>query len=393
MKHVASNLRRIGPALVGAFIGLLGACAHSPSPPPPDALFHDALFEPPSQVVDPEHVFALNDAMLRYVDGRLRTQSPLRDPRRMLLGELYGEGRLRLRYDASVTRNAAEAFEARAGNCLSLAIMTAAFARQLDFPVTFQSVMVDPVYAHQGGLLLSSGHVNLVLGRLPAGLRSAKDSEDALIVDFLPGADVRRQRTEILATRTVVAMYFNNRAAEALAAGHTADSYWWARAAVQQDPGFAAAANTLAVIYTRRNAPEAAEAALRHALALRPDSSEALSNLATLLRNADRAAEAQAYESRLAALQTRTPFQDFELGRQALTAGDAARARELFRRELRSQPFQDEVNFWAAQADWALGDAESAARHLQTAADYSNDDRTRGRYIAKLERLRQQPVH
>ncbi|MDQ2778667.1 MAG: hypothetical protein M3Y32_03810 [Pseudomonadota bacterium] len=372
---------------------LLAACADRPPISPPEALFHDALFEAPSQPIDPQQVFALNDDMQRYVGTQLRMPSALRDPRRMLMADLYGQGRLRLHYDASITRNAAEAFEARAGNCLSLAIMTAAFARQLDFPVTFQSVTVEPVYAHQGGLLLASGHVNLVLGRLPAGMRSSKEYDDALVVDFLPGFDLRRQHTEALDERTVVAMYFNNRAAEALAAGHTSDSYWFARAAMEQDPSFAVAANTLAVIYTRRNAPQAAEAALRYALAIRPESVEALSNLAALLHQAGRLAEAEIYATRLAALQTRTPFQDFELGRKALAAGDATRARELFRRELRSQPYQDEVNFWAAQADWALGDAEAAARHLQTAADYSNDGRTRGRYIAKLERLRSLQTH
>ena len=306
----------------------------------------------------------------------------------MLLADLDGEGPLRLRYDGSSTRNAAEAFDARAGNCLSLAIMTAAFARQLDVPFTFQSVEVEPVYALQGGLLLSSGHVNLVLGRLPAGMRWQKKFDDALIVDFLPGSDLRRQRTEALRTETVMAMYFNNRAAEALSVGRLADGYWLARAALQQDPGFAAAVNTLGVIYSRRGAPHAAETAWRHALVLQPDGSAALSNLARLLRDSGRGAEAQRFEARLAALQTRTPFQDFELGRQALQAGDAVRARELFERELRAQPFQDQVNFWAAQADWALGDAESAVRHLQTAAEYSNDDLTRGRYIAKLARLR-----
>jgi transglutaminase-like putative cysteine protease len=52
---------------------------------------------------------------------------------------LYQPDQIRLEYDAAVTRNAAQAFEARTGNCLSLVIMTAALARELGLTVRYQS--------------------------------------------------------------------------------------------------------------------------------------------------------------------------------------------------------------------------------------------------------------
>ena len=76
-------------------------------------------------------MFALSDEMRRYL--RTELAGPIRAKGRQsgLIEALYGKGQLKLDYDSSMTRNAAQAFAARSGNCLSLVIMTAAFAKEL----------------------------------------------------------------------------------------------------------------------------------------------------------------------------------------------------------------------------------------------------------------------
>ena len=51
--------------------------------------------------------------------------------------------------------------------------------------------------------------------------------------------------------RTVVAMFMNNRAVEALVQGRTNDAYAWAREAMRHDPSFIGAHNTLGTVYLR----------------------------------------------------------------------------------------------------------------------------------------------
>jgi hypothetical protein len=46
-------------------------------------------------------------------------------------------------------------------------------------------------------------------------------------------------------------MYLNNRAAERYTLGLIDDAYWWARAAIIQDPRFLSSYNTLGIIYQR----------------------------------------------------------------------------------------------------------------------------------------------
>ena len=75
-----------------------------------------------------------------------------------------------------------------------------------------------------------------------------------------------------------------------------------------------------------------------------------------------------------------------------MDSGDFPQARDHFLRELRMQPYQDEVHFWAAQAYWQLGQAGQARRHLGQAVENSANRDTHDRYAAKLEGLRQRAI-
>ena len=367
---------------------LLAACASRPPARPVAELLHDELFAPSHEVIDAEGVFTLSDDMRRYAAAELQASARTRDPRHALIDALYSRSQLGLSYDASVTRSAAESYAARAGNCLSLVIMTASFAKHLGLPVSYRSVLVDDLYTRHGDLYMASGHVNLVLERLPSRSLFVAQRTSALTIDFLPQEELRGHRSVPLAEHTIVSMFMNNRAAEALTQGRLDDSYAWAREAVRQDPEFAAAVNTLGVVYMRAGHLRQAEAALRAVLVREPDHVSALSNLVLLLQRAGRQDESQALGERLAQLQPNPPFHFFDLGRKAMNEGDFRRARQLFARELRHQPDQHEVHFWAAQADLRLGDAAGAASHLRQAMDNSPTRDGHDLYATKLDRLR-----
>jgi Tfp pilus assembly protein PilF len=379
---------------------LLGCAQVGQPPAAPTALFQDAAFQSPHPPVPTaQDLFRMSPDMLAYAKrelGRARSSTDVvTDPRRVLINALYNTQRMQLQYDASRTRDAAEAFAARAGNCLSLVIMTAAFAKHLDLPVAYQAVEAPAFYSRSAGLTMASHHVNLVLA--PPGprgwsARSISRGMEALTVDFLPQDELRGQRTALLQEATIVAMFLNNRAVELLAEQQVDSAYAHARAALLHDPGFMAAANTLGVIYLRREQFSAAETTFAHVLQSEPDDLSALNNQARLLARLGRPAEAERLQQHLARLQPLAPFQQLQDGREAMQQGDYARARDLFENELRLQPYQEEAHFWAAQAYWQLGDRQRTARHLAQAAEYSTTRSGHDRYAAKLAQLRgQQP--
>ena len=367
----------------------LAACASAPPLAPASGLLQDDLLAASPTAIRADDVMAPSPAMKQFVEQLRKTPLKGRDLRHLLIDALYKPDQLALQYDSSATRNAAQAFEARAGNCLSLVLMTGTLAKALGMPVTYQAVVGEDSFSRQGDTLFASGHVNLMLGRAPhMGQHLMRDAEREMTIDFLSQQDLVGQRVTPISETTVLAMFMNNRAAEALSAGLTEQSYWWARAAVLQDPGFVPGINTLAVVYMRIGQVDLAERALRHALAADPRQTSALANLVQILEGDGRVAEARMLAQRLASLQPHAPFKALDQGRLALAAGDAARARKLFTEELRQQPYQHEVHFWLAQVNHQLGDDSKAAHHLALAAEYATTRSGQDLYAAKLATLR-----
>ena len=228
--------RRVCTALTALLTALalqLAACT-TLTPPAAAPLLNDALFNHPARPAEADSALALDDTMRAYLRGPLSRGVGLKGKARTLTDALYGQHQLQLQYDAGFTRNAAQAFAARSGNCLSLVLMTAAFARELGLEVVFQSARLDDAFSRSGDLTLRSGHVNLVLGPRPAasGWQSVTYGPDPnrLQVDFLPPDELRGLRTVPISEATVLAMFMNNRAAEALQRRQTADAYAWVRA-------------------------------------------------------------------------------------------------------------------------------------------------------------------
>jgi hypothetical protein len=127
---------------------LLSGCAHVEEPSAPRggvaSLLNDGAFAAPTRPVDAGSLFDLSPAMQRHLDSApfkalLREHGKTKG----LVYALYDTNELKLDYDSSYTGTAAETYAARQGNCLSLVIMTAAFARRLDLSVRFQDVQIE----------------------------------------------------------------------------------------------------------------------------------------------------------------------------------------------------------------------------------------------------------
>jgi Tfp pilus assembly protein PilF len=371
---------------------LLTGCASVPSPAPTADLYRDASFAPPSRPVSTDDLFTLSPEMRAYLHSpAFSSLVRSRGQEYGLLEALYNGSKtgLKLDYDASITRNAAETYRERAGNCMSLVIMTAAFAKELDMRVNYQSVIIDDSWSRHGGLYLLSGHVNLVLGLRPVNQLSGTDVDRSLVVDFLPDARASKRYTRPLDEEEIVMMYQNNRAAESLVEGKIDDAYWWARAATSGNPRMALAYNTLGVVYERHGDLAMAEKAYRAALSREPENVVALRNLEPVLMALGRPEEAKEVAQRVAKIEPIAPFQYFNQGVTAYQQGKYSAAKDLFAREVKRAPYYDEFHFWLAASLLQLGEIGEAREQLSLAADTSTRKDTRNLYNAKLAHLRQ----
>jgi tetratricopeptide (TPR) repeat protein len=372
---------------------LLTACAALP-PPVATALLQDALFDHPPRPVEADAALALDDSMRGYLRDTLAGSMQRQGKARALTDALYAGKALRLDYDATYTRTAAQAFAARSGNCLSLVLMTAAFARELGLEVTFQSAWLDDAYSRGSDLTLRSGHVNLVIGPRPDawGWRSFSTGPDPnrLQVDFLPPDALRGLRTTPIAEQTVLAMFMNNRAAEALLRHRAAEAYAWAREALRTDPGFVPAWNTLGVVYQQAGHLAPAAAAFEQVLAQDGRQVAAMWNLAQVLQAQGRDDDAARWTARRQAIEPVAPFFAQQQGEAALARGAHAEARDWFQREQRLTGESHELHFLLAQAHLGLGAWDQARHALQQAISSSPSVGQQARYAGKLARLQVQ---
>jgi tetratricopeptide (TPR) repeat protein len=309
------------------------------------------------------------------------------DRRRQLIDAL-SRGDLKLEYDAESTRTAAQAFDARSGNCLALVLMTAAFAKEMGLTLHYQQLVGAEAWSRADQLYIGIGHVNLRLDdpsiRSPLNLSDA----NAMIVDFLPSVDARMLNTTLISERRVIAMYLNNRAVEVLTTGKVDAAYWWAREAIRTDPEMLGAYVTLGVIYRRHGRPAWADAALSRVAEREPANVYAMTNRVLTLRDLGRGAEAAALAKRLEELDPQPPFKYFNEGLAAYRAGRIDVAQRLFKKEVARAPYHHEFEFWLAVTYVEQHDVERAAVHLRRAKDASTTRKDHDLYAGKLERLK-----
>ena len=124
---------------------VLSGCAHvgqdAASTGRVAALLNDAAFTPPAARIDTDDLFALSPDMRSHLNS-MQFRALVREHGQTygLMHALYDPRELQLDYDATHTGTAAETYAARKGNCLSLVIMTAAFARAMNMNVRCRQV-------------------------------------------------------------------------------------------------------------------------------------------------------------------------------------------------------------------------------------------------------------
>ena len=373
--------------LLIAFV--LGGCATAPTnAPDTSVLLQDALFAPPTDKITTDGLFDSSPAMKAYLRSTDFKHMARRGGALGLIDALYTRGQLQLEYDTTATRGAAETFDSKSGNCLSLVIMTAAFARELGLIPLFQVVEAGDTWTRSGELYMSNDHVNLLLGRRSGRMNGLDDTAGLLMVDFLPPEEMTGFRVKRIGEEMVLAMYLNNRAAEALAENRIDDAYWWARKAVADYPHYTPAINTLGVVYQRRERADLAERAYRFALKQDPDSDVTMYNLVPLLAKTGQHEESQRLAKRLASIRAVPPFHHFRSGIEAMRRGDYELARDLFQKEVRRAPYYDEFNYWLGMAYLKLGDHKAAREQLELAVKNSSVGGTRNKYAAKLRHMK-----
>lgn len=290
-----------------------------------------------------------------------------------------GEGGLGFQYRSHPTLTAAEAFEQRKGNCLSLVNLFVALGRSVGLRVFFVEVEDFETYYRYEGTIVRSTHVvgGVVIG---GELRT---------VDFLPDRDKRYRQLRIISDQRALAHYYNGTGAEAMLDGDLERAAALFRLAVDTDPEFAGGWNNYAIFARRDGRLGDAIGLLERALRIDSHFLPAMENLSGYYRMDGRPEEAARMEERALDEKTRNPYYLTHQALSRLGKGDLDEAEKLLRRARRLDRSVPDVHLMLGRVELARGHEEKAEAHFAKARKLSQDlsPRFRQQVDDKIRRL------
>ena len=337
-----------------AAVATLAGCSFLTIAPAASELpWHDQRFgyDPALVDVSGADVFRLDPQLAALLaDPAVMRLNPYARSKR-LLTLIFGPNRDQFAYEAGHSTIAAQTWQRRRGDCISLTILAYSAAKALRLDAQIQEVRVPAVYVRRAGIEYVNHHVDMRISLPP---RVAMDSPSHLIIDFDPNALAGLPGFR-LSDEEVVARLYSNLGAEALTGGDARRAYAYLKTALMKDPAHAPSYTNIALLYRNQGLDADAEKFLRHGVALSTQPDTAMRALHALLADQGRAPEAQALLERLRAREDSDPAYWVTRGARALAEGrpaDAVRALE----KAQSMSFGfGEVHRQLAVAYWQLG--------------------------------------
>lgn len=297
-----------------------------------------------------------------------------------LSGELH---RFSYRSQTSV---AADTLVSLEGNCLSLAILTHALAKLTPAHVQFELVNSTPIFNLEKDIIERGVHVRTKVYRPETEIENALvNSRPGIIIDYFASRSSRFIGN--LSPSEFSAMFYNNIAAELLAANKISEAFWYSRKALELAPLYAPHINTLAVIHRRSGDEAQAEKIYRYALKLPTDQLVILKNYRGLLQLQGRLQEAIELDRQIAQVDDPNPFIWIDLGDQALEQSRYQSALKYYQRAVDMAPYVHQSYFGLAKVWYQLGNKKKVRALLSAALEASYDPHHDARYEAKLQVL------
>lgn len=296
-----------------------------------------------------------------------------------------------LSYENAATLTAAQTLETGSANCLSLAILAYSIANELGLDAVFQDVHIPEYWTSRNNATWLNGHINLRIrkGFVPDATTGTILLGSDIIVDFDPYTLKKQFPSSIVGKNRIIAMFFNNKAAEAYAEQNVAKAYYYYQQSVAADPAFPVTWSNLAVLYRQQGFESHALQAYQYSLTLSPDSLNTKANLAVLYRSQGLEAKAERLEQQVAMQRRKNPYYFLMLGDEFLRELEFDDAKKNYLRALRLDQNTHEAYFGLAKVYFAQQQPDMASYYLGKAHSNAPSETDKKRYRAKMDVLNQ----
>jgi len=369
---------------------LISACSSSSQSPPPTkvpfniALNYDLFDATPQQINMSDDIFYLTTVQKKELLTQVNKRIALGKPKHIALYEVLQSRLSNFTYYGE-TYKAEAGVRLNKGNCMSLAVITGAFAEVIGLEYSFREINTLPIFDKQNNLILSSSHVQSLLydeSFIPEEnvIYIAKPS---IVIDYFPDSDNRIGKQ--VSKASFISMYYKNLSADALINNQLAEAFNLAEKSYQYDRKNTAVINLLGVIHRRAGDNISAENIYKAGIKVDSSNLTLLSNYMVLLKSEQRFAEADRIEQALELLDDPNPYQWLE---QAYAAKSNMKAALYFKKALKKAPYLHQAYMGLYKIHLAEGKTLKAKQMLTKALEWSYETEERKLYKYKLYSLR-----
>lgn len=334
------------------------------------AMMNHSLFNL-SDVIDEDAIFELPLAeqtrFLNYYD-KYKKFGVRED--RIISG--YLEDHLKqFRYDGE-TLSASESFLGQEGNCISLAILTEAYARIANIQTIYTEVSSIPVYEVANGAVLVANHFKTKL--LAPAIKEADDfaryNRPGTVIDYFPVYD--SVFIGNASGRDLLAKFYSNRSVDTMLASQFDTSYSYLVKALSFAPNDPELLNLAALLHKRIGDTKTARELFQHGFNLKIDSYNLLSNYLTILDHEADSALRATIESRINDVAV-TPIDWLLLAKDAIHNGELSRAEALLNKVVDRVPYLPEPYIELAKIAYQRGNTDQSGLLLAKAKQTTRD--------------------
>jgi tetratricopeptide (TPR) repeat protein len=330
-----------------------------------------------------QQIFELSDDAKAFVDGIVKRKHGQKAQIDALVHKIFDRTDFNMLYLNNANTIATETFQNRAANCLSLTIMTYAMAQYAGFETYMQDIDIPEYWTRRDGFSLLNGHVNVFVA--PADVNTlVRFVTTETIVDFDPQESRKHFPIRRIDKEQAMAMFYNNKGAEALIDGSYSKAYAYFRAAAKISEDFDSTYVNLGILYRRSGHNELAANAYERAIEIDSQNYTAWENLAFLHASQGDKELSDTILARVDRERKDNPFYHFILGEQAFDDGKLEQALDFYRAAYRLDNRAHEVLFGLSKTYYELGDISRSLKFMDLAEKNSKNPDQADRYRGKL---------
>ena len=354
-------------------------------------LINNAAFENTANIVieSKEDIFSLTPEMKEVVKTHFSSERNKQQKAMKLVRHIFNQNNIGLAYQSNANLTASQTYESKTANCMSLTIMAYALAKEAGLDAKFQDVEIPEYWVRNGQYNMLTGHVNLMIAGVKSPNVSVVWGATNIEIDFDPFIRKKNFPKTKVDLDTVVAMFYNNKGAQALVDEDYDRAYRYFTAAIESAPYYAASWGNLAVLYRFTDQLELAEETYRYAIKLDPKSLNTLTNLSMLLEKQGKFDESRRIDSAILKQRIKNPYYHALLADEAFYAGNPEGAVRHYKRAIKLNDKIHEFYYGLAKVFATMGRVDSAKLAMKKAINVNKTPDIEQTYLAKLSLLNQ----